>query len=230
MIRYIRPIAGFSMVEVLLAFLVLSIAMLAFYSTVSRALILSETNKQIKTAAADAQSIIEEIAGMPFDQIMDPDYPTPENPAPRFRHRQEIDPARLWGVDPLTLMLNLPHLEDERITVTYAAQDSGDLDGNGDREEVLRDTADINGDGDTNEWLPLPIVPGSDANANLAPTGAQPVERFRPANNSPALDEFRTPEPLYITVSVTWIGPVKATDGAGNPVRMVQKLTLVRSR
>jgi hypothetical protein len=221
---------GFTIVEALLGFVVLSVGLLAFYATLSRSLILSETNKQVKIALNDAQTIIEEIAGIPFDAIMDPDYPTAEVPAPRFRHRQEIAPTRLFGSNPDTGLSNPPRLEDQRVTVTYAALDTSDADGDGIFDEVLLDTADVNGDGDTNEWRPLPIVPGSATKTNLAPTGASSVEQFRPANNSPALDEFRTPEPLYITVSVSWIGPVRVLDSVGNPVRMTQKLTFIRCR
>lgn len=228
--KYATNESGFSLIEALLGFIVLSVGLLAFYSTLSRALILSETNKQIKIAVNDAQGIIEEIAGVPFDEIMDPDYPTSEAPQPRFRHRQDVPAARLFGINPLTSAPNPPRLEDERVTVTFSAQDSTDADGDGDVSEMLTDTADLNGDGDTAEWLPLAIVPGADTKTNLTPTAGEPVERFRPANNSPALDEFRTPEPLYITVSVSWVGPVRMLDAGGNPVRMVQKITFVRSR
>lgn len=209
---------AFTLVEAVLALAILATALLAFYVTLSRALLLSETNKQVKIALFDAQSIVEEIQGMPFNSIMDPDNPTAQNPTPRYRHRQEVPLEKLFGKDPATGLPNLPHLEDEKIVVWYGA---------------ALDLNDDNKNGDTTDALPLPIVPGSDLVEHLSPAEAKPgvppiPEKFRPANNTAG--QFVTPEPLYITVEVSWVGPAKAPDASGNYIRMSQRLTFVRSR
>lgn len=214
-----RSEPGFTLIEVMFAFAVLATALLAFYVTLSRATLLSETNKQVKMALFEAQSIVEEIQGVPFDAIMDPDYPSPSAPAPRYRHLQDVEPARLYGTNPATGQPNPPRLENERVRVWYGTQlDVNDTNGNGDRTDVQ----------------PLPIVPGSSVYTNLAPdpdTG-QPIEQNRPANNSAQGDEFITPDPLYVTVEVSWAGPSgKTPDGQGGWMRnMFQRITLVRSR
>jgi hypothetical protein len=233
--------------EAVLAAIVLAIGMVALIVAVSRALLLSETNKQIKLALFDIQGIVEEIQGAAFDEIMDPDYPTSQAPIPRFRNGQNVPGVRLYGfksnygallpvyvpasdtyVDPATGLTvavrdnatgeyvdpgtgqpvaNPPHLDSELITVSYGSQ---------------VDMADADGDGDTTEALALALAPGAETSTAYKPTAAEPVERFRPANNSPALDEFRTPEPLYVTVEAAWTGP------EGRAMQM--KITFVRSR
>jgi hypothetical protein len=213
-----KPAPAFTLIEAVLALSILATGLLAFYVTLSRALLLSETNKQIKVALFDAQSVVEEIQGMPFNNIMDPDNPTAQNPSPRFRHRQEIPHTRLFGKDPATGLANSPRLEDEKIVVWYGAE---------------LDLADDNKNGDFADALPLPIVPGSDKLTHLspaeAPSGVPPIpEQYRPANNTAG--QFVTPEPLYITVEVSWVGPSKAFDKDGNYIRMFQRLTFVRSR
>ncbi|HYG75067.1 MAG TPA: prepilin-type N-terminal cleavage/methylation domain-containing protein [Planctomycetota bacterium] len=205
---------GFTLMEAMLAFAVLSTALLALYGTLSRAIVLSETSKQVKIALFDTQSIVEEILGADFDAIMDPDWPTFESPRPRFRHRQLVPIARISGVDPATGLPNEPHLEDQQIRVWYGSR---------------LDTNDLNGNGDRTDAEYLPIVPGSDTKTNLAPTPADHVEQFRPAASAGQL-QFVTPEPLYITVECSWIGPVKALDENGKPIRMYQRITFVRSR
>jgi len=198
---------GFTLIEAMLAFAVLTTALLALYSTLTRAILLSETSKQVKIAIFDAQSIAEEIQGTDFDKIMDPDWPNFETPQPKFRHRQLVDLSRVG--QPAE-----PHLDGEEIRVWY---------GSG------LDTLDANGNGNTTDALPLAIVPGSDLVANLEPTAAQPNEQFRPVLSAGS-SQFMTPEPLYITVEVSWIGPVKANDSFGNPIRSFQRITFVRSR
>ncbi|MCY3018101.1 MAG: prepilin-type N-terminal cleavage/methylation domain-containing protein [Planctomycetota bacterium] len=197
---------GFTLVEVVLALTVLAIALLAFYTTYSRALVLSETDKQVKIALFDAQSIVEEMQGLPFDEIMDPDYPSYTNPKPRFRHLQYVSNDRLYGVG------GQPHLEGELVQVWYGT--------------ALDTTCSFRPDPTVAK--PLPWVAGTDAH----PDDAVPLERYRPANNSYDNSEFITPEPLYVTVEVTWVGPVnKVLDGHGGYVRdMVQRISFVRSR
>jgi hypothetical protein len=178
---------------------------------------------------------------------MDPDYPTPEQPEPRFRHRQPVPGVRLYGflpayasqspiyerltdtyvssatgaliaerdnstgeyVDPATgqAVANASHLDDQVITVTYGS---------------ALDTADADGDGDVTEALPLPLEAGAESSSVFTPTTSAPVERFRPAKNSETLEEFRTPEPLYVTVEATWQGSRDQT--------MRCQVTFVRSR
>jgi len=213
--------SGFTLLEVVLAFTVLAVGMMALYAPMSRGMILSETNKQIKVALFDAQGIVEQIAGTPFDQIMDPDYPTFNSPAPAFRHRQLIDPKKLFGINPNdSTKANDAHLEDEQVSVTFGASlDVNDLDNDGDRTEVI----------------PLAIEPGSatrhptfQTTASPSPPGVNLIEQFRPAKTN--VDEFRTPEPLYMTIEVSWVGPVKSYDSSGQLIRMVQKLNFVRVR
>ncbi|HEY3320897.1 MAG TPA: prepilin-type N-terminal cleavage/methylation domain-containing protein [Planctomycetota bacterium] len=204
---------GFTLLETLLALSVLLTALLAFYVTSSRALILSETNKQIKMALLHAESIVEELQGCPFDSIMDPDYPSYDYPNPRYRHLQNVDHVKLWGKDPATGQAFPPPLDYEEIRVWYGSR---------------LDVNDKNGNLDYTDAEPLDYNTTYDNNDNTA----VPRERYRPLNNSPLGDEFITPEPLYITVEVSWLGPTnRVPDGKGGFERnMFQRITFVRSR
>ena len=201
---------GFTLIEVIIALAILSTALVAFYITLNRAMLLSETNKQVKIALFDAQAVVEEIQGVPFDEIMDPDYPSPSEPNPRFRHLQYVDLGKFLGINPMTGKPN-EHLKDEKIRIWYGSQ---------------LDTGDVNGNSDRTDAKPLPIVPGSDVLTALAPNPGAGVlvEKYRPANNNaPLNDQFITPDPLYVTVEVTWIGP-------NEPTPMSMRITFVRSR
>lgn len=202
---------GFTLIEVLLAFTILSVALVAFYSTLTRSIVLSETNRQIKIALLDAQSIVEEIQGMPFDLIMDPDYPTYQAPKPRYRHLQEVDHKRLFGTDPTTGLACEPHLEDESIVVWYGSR---------------LDVSDKNANNDFFDAEPLDYNNTYDNHAN----DQVPEEKYRPLNNDG--NQFVTPEPLYVTVEVSWVGPGKVWEGAPKNrwSRMNQRITFVRSR
>jgi hypothetical protein len=137
-------------------------------------------------------------------------------PKPRYRHRQEVAHERLFGTDPATGDPNPPRLEDQIVRVWYGSR---------------LDLNDVNGNGDTTDAEPLVIVPGSDSPSYpLKPSPSNPTERFRPANNSPLADQFVTPEPLYVTVEVSWVSRSAVLDANGDPVRTVQRLTFVRSR
>jgi len=217
-----RSSCGFTLIEVILALTILSVGMLTLYITLSRALLLTETNKQIKIALFQAQSIVEEIIGVPFDQIMDPDYPNAATPNPRYRHMQYVEDYRLYGGT--KIKPNLPRLTNEKVLVWYGSQvDTSNVTVPGNLNPVV-----INTSGTitvqhailTPVAHPLNIVPGSDKVATLAPPPSP--EQCRPASNSPDGSQFATPEPLFVTVQVTWTGPT------GQP--MVQRLTVVRSR
>ena len=198
---------GFTLIEVIIALAILSTALVAFYITLSRAILLSETNKQVKVALFDAQAVVEEIQGVPFDEIMDPDYPSPSEPNPRFRHLQYVDLGKFLGINPATGKPN-EHLKDEKIRIWYGSQ---------------LDAGDANGNSDQTDAKPLSIVPGSDVLTALAPNPGAGVlvEKYRPANNDGG--QFTTPDPLYVTVEVTWIGP-------NDPTPMSMRITFVRSR
>ena len=227
-----RSPRGFTLLEVVLALSVLAVGLMAFYVTLSRAMLLSETNKQIKIALFEAQSIVEEIQGVPFDEVMDPDYPSATQPNPRYRHLQYVEDWRLYGeTAPGNRIANPPRLEDEKVRVWYGKElDTSDVSVMGISDPVV-----INPDGTVvvqhaarlNVAKPLNIVPGSqnvallDVDYTKVPAHTVP-ERCRPANNSPLNDEFITPEPLYVTVEVTWNGPTRTP--------MAQRITFVRSR
>lgn len=257
--------AGFTLVETVLALAVLTIVLMAFNLTTQRALLLSETNKQIKIALLDAESVVEEIQGVPIDSIMDPDFPTPSVPTPRYRHLQYIDPRRLFGTDPNNANAsNPPHLKNEQIRVWYG---SGPETSNIDVKTayptavplaaapppsaLLPSPADRSPSSDYppapsspilyltspgsgtvvvdhavrwNVAAPLPIVPGSGSVTYLDFSGGHPPEQYRPANNHPgsAPSDFVVPDPLYVTVEVSWTGPSGLT--------MYQRVTFVRSR
>lgn len=240
---------GFSLLEVVLALSILSIGSLAFYTMLSRGLLLSETNKQVKIALFHGQTVVEEIMGTPFDQIMDPDYPVATAPEARFRHMQEIRPLiAIFGfmtdaggnaiVDSSTLELvprGLP-ADGHKITqqvyiagvltpVQRFVVDSPTIGTLSDECITVTygsqlDTADADGDGDTTNALALPIITNSQDQAQYVPTAGGTNERFRPQNNQGT--SFVTPEPLYFTVEVSWKGP--------KDERMSQRLTAVRSR
>jgi hypothetical protein len=239
---------------------------MTFYLTTQRALVLSDTNKQIKVALLDAESLVEEIQGAPIDTIMDPDFPSPSAPAPRYRHLQYVDPRRLFGTDPNNPNAsNPPHLKNEQIRIWFGSgPDTSDWDvktkypsavplpGAPPPNVLLPDPSERNppsnsppaptppilylqspGSGTVlvnhavryNVAAPLAIVPGSDSVTYLDFSGGgSPPEQCRPANNNPksAPAAFLTPDPLYVTVEVSWTG----TSG----LTMYQRLTFVRSR
>jgi prepilin-type N-terminal cleavage/methylation domain-containing protein len=244
-----RTRRGFTLVEVVIALAVVTIALIAMYMMVSRSLLLSRVNRQTKIALFHAQTIVEQIMGAPFDQIMDPDYPILSEPQPRFRHLQEVRPLiAIFGFEVDTggnPIIDIETLEPQPRGLPADRHKITEFEAiNGARIEVQRyvvdseptgtlpdecitvtygtqlDTADLDGDGDTAEVLPLAIVANSHNQTNYIPTGGAPNERFRPLDN--AGGSFVTPDPLYFTVKVSWEGE------QGH--RMWRQITAVRTR
>jgi len=285
-----RPVAkrlspGFTIIDVLLGFSVLAIVLLIFFLTTQRSLLLSETNKEIKIALLDAQSIVEEIQGTPIDTIMNPDSPPASigpPQIPRYRHLQYVDPRRLFGTDLVTDPTGNtalpPHLKNEQVRVWYGQlADQIDPTKNsitvkttypnavplrgvgtpfgatlGPPSAILPNSTDripasnwppaptttilylqAAGSGTVlvdnalrnNVTVPLPIVPGSDAVTYLDLAGGPSPEQYHP---SPA--PFTTPDPLYVTVEVSWTGPGPAASSGQMAPTMFQRISFVRSR
>jgi prepilin-type N-terminal cleavage/methylation domain-containing protein len=131
---------GFSLLEVIISLAILVTVMLSVHHLIAALNLQNETNRQIKIAVFDAQSVLEGIIGTPFDQIMDPDYPSVGTAQPLFPHNVDLPAYRTMQND-----------QNEQILVTYTDANGTDVD--------------------------------------------------------PTSLPFTTPDPLYVTITVTWTGP-----------------------
>lgn len=223
-----RLVRGFTLLEALLALTILVVGILTLYLTLSRAQLLMETNREIKVAVLQAASIAEEIIGVQFDSMMDPDYPSALAPLPRYRHMQYVQDYRLYGGT--VTSPNPSRLTNEKVLVWYGDHiDTSNVTVAGNTNPVI---VNANGTVTVQQALyahvaaPLNLMtsPNSLNVTNLTPivTPSFVPELNRPANNSPDGTQFNTPDPLFVTIQVTWTGP--------NNQPMIQRLTLVRSR
>jgi hypothetical protein len=60
---------GITLAEVIIALVIMTTAMMAVVTTISNALLLSETNRQYKMAIFDTQAVVDLIAGTPYEEI-----------------------------------------------------------------------------------------------------------------------------------------------------------------
>ena len=71
----LKPIKGFTLLELMVAVLILLTAILGLLSVFINCIFLNETNRNMVTAANDAQYVLEQIKSLPYSSI--PDYPEP---------------------------------------------------------------------------------------------------------------------------------------------------------
>lgn len=93
-----HPPRGLTLLEVVIAFSLLTLGLLAIIATAQTAILRSDVNREVKIAVFDVQSVIEQIAGSPFEEICVPQY----SPAgPRYpQGKYYINPALLTnGLD-----------------------------------------------------------------------------------------------------------------------------------
>jgi prepilin-type N-terminal cleavage/methylation domain-containing protein len=76
--------AGFSLIEVMICLALIAIEFLSISGFIIAASRLSDENKLLNLAVSDAQAVIELIQATPFDQIMDPAYPSAALSKPSF--------------------------------------------------------------------------------------------------------------------------------------------------
>ena len=139
----------------------------------------------------DAQSIVEEIQGMVIDEIMNPDFPTPNTPNPAYRHLQYVPPGEMFGYSnpPTNTIANQPNLLNERARVWYGTApdtsstvatatclNEGGPTGSGLYTYPVGTSTVINNLASFQHMtLPLPIVAGSDSTTYpLGPTTSRP--------------------------------------------------------
>jgi prepilin-type N-terminal cleavage/methylation domain-containing protein len=73
---------GMTLLEVMIALSILSVSMMGVIAAISHAMLLSDTNRQLKMAIFDTQSVMDQVAGTPYTEICN----TANNPGvgPRF--------------------------------------------------------------------------------------------------------------------------------------------------
>ena len=104
---------GFTLVEVMFAVAILATALTALVSAALTALHESEVNRDFKLAIFDTKSIVEQIAGTPFNEICNASYAAASGTVPRFT-QGALNLATTLGAT-----ASQPHLSNERITVSY---------------------------------------------------------------------------------------------------------------
>ena len=101
---------------------VISIALMGFIAAPMMAVNLSADSREQNIALFDLKAVADHIAGLPFDRIMDPDYPQGSPLAPIHPH---------GGV-----VASMDHLDQERLIVYYYDQNGNLLPLPGDPENA----------------------------------------------------------------------------------------------
>jgi type II secretory pathway pseudopilin PulG len=203
-----------TLVEVIIALVVLTTAMLAVVTTITSALLLSETNRQFKMAVFDTQSVVDQIAGTPYEEICDAD--SNYAAGPRF-------PQGMYYLDEATAQMRFqpihypsgtylapspnPYVKlnllgtdpqaEQKIYIFYFSDET--------RQQYFHTSVrDRNLDPRRSDYSPLPDL----LSINWTPGYKPWLPLDRPAGSPATVYDLKNPpDPLYMVVRCVWNGP-----------------------